>query len=70
MLLQYLSIAVSLGSLVCYVMVVIQMFQHGKTGPRTLSASAELAIDFDENFRIEQRAVPDPSRAIDAIAIA
>ena len=33
MLLQVLNIAISLGILVCYVMVVIQMFQHGKTGP-------------------------------------
>jgi hypothetical protein len=37
---------------------------------RALPASSELAIDIDENFRIEQRAVPDSPRAIDAVAIA
>jgi hypothetical protein len=37
MLLQALSVAVSLGILVCYVMVVVQMFRHGKTGPGLMS---------------------------------
>ena len=39
-------------------------------GEHALPASRELAIDFDQNFRVEQRAVSDPPRAIDAIAIA
>jgi hypothetical protein len=33
MLLQFVSVATGLGSLVCYILVVIKMFQHGKTGP-------------------------------------
>ena len=39
-------------------------------GELALPASRELAIDFNQNFRVEQRAVSDPPRAIDAIAIA
>ena len=30
----------------------------------------ELAIDLDQDFGVEQRAVPHPPRAIDAVAVA
>jgi hypothetical protein len=50
MLLQFLSIAISLGSLVCYVLVVIQMFKHGKTGPAVGSLVGLLACGLGALF--------------------
>ena len=37
---------------------------------RPLTTTRQLAIDLDKNLRVEQRAVPDPPRAVDAVAIA
>src|SRR4051812_2477189 len=37
MVLQILSLIVGLGALICYIMVVIKMFQNGKTGPGLFS---------------------------------
>ncbi len=37
---------------------------------RPLPTSDQLAIDLDKDLRVEQRAVPHPPRAIDAVAVA
>ena len=37
---------------------------------RPLAASSQLAIDLDENLRVQKRAVANPPRPVDAVAVA
>jgi hypothetical protein len=43
MFFQLLGFVMSVGALVCYIMVVVQMFKHGKTGPGLASTIGLLA---------------------------
>jgi hypothetical protein len=40
---QLLGFAMGVGALVCYIMVVIQMFKHGRTGPGLISTIGLIA---------------------------